>query len=109
MQTKALRALNDTMDIQLDAGCNGPVAVEYGPKGADDVAAATGTVVAEVSNTGLAWYPQPITLPDKTIAANMAAAAIGYFEVTSWQLARIRMSVVGGAQGVKVSTHQRVG
>ena len=107
LAVKALVALNDTLDIQVDKTENGPISVEYGPQGADDATASTGTIVVEASNSGKAYYPLKITDNTKTDVNSLAAPGIGYVEDTSWEKIRVRLSVVGGAQGVKVFAGQR--
>lgn len=105
--TKALKALNDVMLVAISKTDDGPISVEYGPKGEDGVTAASGTIVVEASNSGLAWYALKITTNVKVDVDNLAAVGIGYVENTSWEMVRVRMSVAGGAQGVKVFAGQR--
>lgn len=104
---KPLKVLNDVLEVAIGKLENGPVSVEYGTKGGDDVTAASGTIVVEASNSGVDWYPLKITKNDKTDVDTLVAAGIGYVENTSWEHVRVRLSVAGGAQGVKVYAGQR--
>jgi hypothetical protein len=107
-QSKVLAALNETMEIPLDTDWNGAVAVEYGPKGNNNTNS-TGTVVFEGSVSLLAWYALTIKLLDGTTAASLAAAGMGYLETTGFTKIRARMSVAGGADGVRVWANQKKG
>lgn len=108
-QKKALQLLNDSIEFAIEPDLNGSVAVQYGAFGADGVTAATGTIVVEVSLNGVEWYPLKITLNDKTDADNLLAPGIGHSDFIGYTRGRVRMSVVGGAQGVTVWTNERAG
>lgn len=108
-QMKALKALNDTVDIPLEPDMNGAIGIEYGPFGDDGVTASTGTIVIEATISEKAWYALTIKKPDGSSAASLAAVALGYVETTGWSKVRARMSVAGGAQGVRVWANQKKG
>lgn len=100
-QSKVLVALNDAMEIPVDHDWNGALGVEYGPKGNNNTNS-TGTVVFEGTISAAQWFALKIHLPDGTLADNFAAVGIGYIEVTGFDRIRARMSVAGGADGVRV-------
>jgi methenyltetrahydromethanopterin cyclohydrolase len=104
-ESKVLLQLNDTLDIPLDTDWNGAAGIEYG-LGADG-SAGSGTVVIEATVSGLAWFPLTLKKSDGTTAANLSAAGIAYIETTGYTKCRARMSVVGGAQGVRVWVNQK--
>ena len=97
-----LQLLNDVAELELDHDLGSVVSLEYGPFGADGVTASTGTVVLEVSNSGLAWYA--LTVLPLTGAGVTSVAAVGIWscDIRFFNRVRARMSVVGGAQGVRV-------
>ena len=108
--TEVLNALNDSIVVDIPDGHNGAMGLEYGPKAADGVAGSTGTLVVEAqiqgdtragspigNTTAIAgvWYPLKIRKNDETVVDNLAAAGIGYCEVTGWARVRARMSIAG--------------
>jgi hypothetical protein len=107
-QSKVLAVVNDTMEVPLDTDWNGAVGIEYGPKG-DNNAASTGTVVVEGSVSLLAWYALKIVLPDASKVDLLAAAGLGYVDATGYTKVRVRMSVAGTANGVRVWANQKRG
>lgn len=106
-EAKVLLQVNDVAEIPVDPDFNGAIGIEYGPFGADDVTASSGTFVIEATVSGRAWYLLTIKKPDGTSVANMAAVGIGYVENTGWTKVRARMTVAGGAQGVRFWANQR--
>ena len=101
-QSGILKALNAVIPIAINKAWNGACGVEYGPKGEDNVTGSTGTVLFEGTISGAAWYPLKITLPDGTKVDNFAAPGLGSIEALGFDQVRARMSVAGGAQGVRV-------
>jgi hypothetical protein len=101
-QSKVLKLLNDTMEIPQESDWKGAVGIEYGTVGEDGATASSGTVVIEATVSGLAWYTLTIKKPDASTALLLSAVGLGYVEATGWQKIRARMSVVGGANGVRV-------
>lgn len=97
-----LQTLNSVVELELDPDQGSLASLEYGPFGADGSTASTGTVVLEASNSGLAWYVLTVLPP--TGAGVVAASAVGIWtcDIRYYNRVRARMSVVGGAKGVRV-------
>jgi hypothetical protein len=107
VEKKALKALNDAIELPLEREESGYASIQYGAFGEDGVTAATGTVVVEVSNNGVEWYPLKLTKNDNTVVDNLLAAGIAQAFYAGYNAVRARMSVIGGAQGVMVSLGMR--
>jgi hypothetical protein len=107
-QSKVLAVVNDTMEIPLDTEWNGAVGIEYGPKGNNNTNS-SGTIVVEGSVSLLAWFALKIVLPDASKVDLLAAAGLGYVDTTGYTKVRARLSVAGGADGVRVWANQKRG
>ena len=101
--SKALTTLNQVLELDVPDDSGGVVGIQYGAFGADGTTAATGTVVVEGSINGVEWYAGSI-VPQAGGAgvASLTAPGLGSVKLGGAARARARMSVVGGAQGVKV-------
>jgi hypothetical protein len=66
-------------------------------------------LIVEGTVSSLAWYPLKIVLPDGSKVDFLSAPGIGWVEVTGYNAARARMTVVGGAQGVRVFSNPQQG
>jgi hypothetical protein len=108
-QSGVLKVLNGVVPIALVKDWNGAAGVEYGPKGEDGNTASSGTLIVEGTVSSLAWYPLKIVLPDGSKVDFLSAPGIGWVEVTGYNAARARMTVVGGAQGVRVFSNPQQG
>lgn len=95
-QKKGLAALDASFEVNLPPSqFNGTVAVEYGSLDADESGNSSGTIVVEKTISGIDWYTATLTKPDKSEVTSLAAAGMGYIEVTADEAVRIRMSVAG--------------
>jgi hypothetical protein len=101
-QSGIVKALNGVVPLFLSKDWNGAIGVEYGPKGEDGTTASSGTIIFEGTVSGAAWYPLKIVLPDGSKVDNLTAPGLGYVENTGFDQMRCRMTVAGGAQGVRV-------
>lgn len=107
LAAKTLLLLNDAAIISLDEDRGSFVGVEYGPYGDDGSTASTGTIVLEGTVSGLQWVT--VSLLPPTGAAIQLAAVVGIWlaDCRAYTTARVRMSVVGGAHGVRVYLNEQ--
>lgn len=106
--TQALKLLNDTMELDFPGDEGVYASVQYGAFGADGVTASTGTIILEGTNDGKTWTTIAIT-PAGGGAAVLLLAAVGLgWAITPYDRIRVRMSVIGGAQGVQVTCTAKI-
>lgn len=106
--TKVLVALNDTMELDFPGDEGVYASLQYGTFGGDGVTAATGTVVLEGTDDGVTWFIIALTpIGGGAAVLNLAAPGMGW-AITPYDRVRARMSVIGGAQGVRVTATAKI-
>lgn len=107
LSAKNLVLLNDTAPISLDEDFGSYVGVEYSPFGADGVTASTGTIILEGAISGKQWVTVSLAPPTGAAVLLAAAAGIWVGDCRPYTRVRARMTVVGGAKGVRVYLNQQ--